>query len=290
MKPMSRAGTILVLVGALMGSVMLLPAAAAGPGALVGTFAISDGRCSPQQTEAPTGSYFAMLTGASLAGPFVANGSSADASGPCANKNYTPLLAGTDGGLKTGAYQPNPSPPFDGKGNALGALIIRPVSFFGTSFALSTQPVDPQTKLGVTAPQIIDTGGQLSGDLRAIDVAYSNEYFNQGAPKPDGSLPALTRRMQGTIACDGTYSLTWSSTIVGGPFNKFTGSWHLTGTFRPANGTVADALGCSTPVAAASGSGGGGGGGFPVVPAILGVLVVAILIGGGVALRGRARG
>ena len=28
--------------------------------------------------------------------------------------------------------------------------------------------------------------------------------------------------------------LEWSSTIVGGPFNNFTGTWHFEGTFEPA--------------------------------------------------------
>ena len=32
-----------------------------------------------------------------------------------------------------------------------------------------------------------------------------------------------------------TYALDWSSQIVGGPFNNFTGTWRLTGTFRKAS-------------------------------------------------------
>jgi len=49
----------------------------------------------------------------------------------------------------------------------------------------------------------------------------------------------------GTITCSGAFTLTWQSQIVGGPFNDFTGHWNLSGTFKPAKGTLAAALGCS---------------------------------------------
>jgi hypothetical protein len=35
-------------------------------------------------------------------------------------------------------------------------------------------------------------------------------------------------------AATGHFVLQWKSLIVGGPFDRFTGSWHLEGTFVPA--------------------------------------------------------
>jgi hypothetical protein len=37
----------------------------------------------------------------------------------------------------------------------------------------------------------------------------------------------------GTLSPGGRYTLEWKSLIVGGPFNGFTGRWHLEGTFVP---------------------------------------------------------
>ncbi|MBV8528741.1 MAG: hypothetical protein JOZ75_10525 [Candidatus Dormibacteraeota bacterium] len=217
----------------------------AGPHNLVGLFRLTDGKCSTSQTEPPTGSYFAMLSGKSLAGPFVANGTAADASGAkCPNQSSTPLLAGSDGGLKTGNYQPNPTSAFDSSGNGLAGLIAKPASFFGTDFALSTNATDPQSTTSVATPKIMDTGGKLSGDLSALNVAWNTGYYNQGAPKPDGTYPGVTTALSGTIACDGGFTMIWASTIVGGAFNNFTGSWHFTGTFVPASGSLSQALGC----------------------------------------------
>jgi len=77
------------------------------------------------------------------------------------------------------------------------------------------------------------SGKKLSGDLDAVSVAYGNQQFNQGAPKPDGSTPTGTAGPTGTYdAKTGKYTLEWSSAIVGGPFDGFTGIWHLEGTFK----------------------------------------------------------
>lgn len=290
-----RRGAVLVLpvatalVAAL--SSPLHPAAAATGVNLVGTFHITDGACSAGATQAPTGSYFQMLAGKSFSGPFVSNGSAADASGPCANKTATPMLAGSDGGLKTGSFQPNPSPAFDSSGNALVGLIIKPVTWFGTKFSLSTQATDPQTGTAVPAPTIVDTGNALSGNVAAVDAAWNGSFFNMGAPKPDGSHLGETTMLSGSIDCQGAFTMSWASTVVGGAFNNFTGSWHLTGTFQPQTGTVADALGCSSSsssTAAVTAPSADGGGGFPVLPVGIAVIVV-LAIGGGVALKARAR-
>ena len=59
---------------------------------------------------------------------------------------------------------------------------------------------------------------------------WNKQYFNQGAPKPDGSgQPAKGRYNARTKH----FTLAWTSKIRGGPFNGFSGYWHLEGTFSP---------------------------------------------------------
>ncbi|MHB1712356.1 MAG: hypothetical protein ACYCV7_13305 [Acidimicrobiales bacterium] len=205
-----------------------------GTHSLVGTFKITAGTCS-SATATPSGSYLQMEGNG---GAVVKN-----SFGGCANANYTPLKPGTKGGLVTGSYEPNPTPAFSGA-KALADQIIQPASFFGSAFALSSQAVDPQTSTHVPPPSVTSDNGQLSGNLAALDVAYNSAYFNQGAPKPDGTYPGTTKALSGTISCGGTFSMQWQSLIVGGAFNNYTGIWHLSGIFVPASGTVAHALGC----------------------------------------------
>jgi hypothetical protein len=202
---------------------------------LVGTFELAPGTC-PSATATPTGSWLQMVG----KGDAVIKNSF----GGCANPEYTPLSPGTKGGLTTGAFEPNPTPAFSGS-NALADDIAKPVSFFGSNFAMSTQAVDPQTHDTVPAPSVTSHSGVLTGNLEAIDVAYNGAYFNQGSPKPGGTYPGTTKPVSGTIDCAGTYTLQWSSLIVGGAFNGYTGVWHLTGTFEPAGGkSLAGVLGC----------------------------------------------
>lgn len=228
---------------------------------LVGTFRLTAGSCSG----AVTGSYFRMIQpGGSAAGPFVSNSDS-----PCGDKAYTPLRPGSDGGLITGGYQAQPQPPFDGAGNGRSARITAPQKFYGVDFATATNPTDPQTGVKVAAPEIRVDGRTLSGDLRAFAAAWNNQHFNQGAPKPDGGTPGITKRPSGTIDPEtGGFTLEWTSLIVGGPFNNFTGVWRLEGTFvsseaaPPGSSGGAAATGTADPgltaaVAASSRSGTG---------------------------------
>jgi hypothetical protein len=68
-------------------------------------------------------------------------------------------------------------------------------------------------------------------------VTWNNQYFNQGSPKPDGSYPGNTRPATGTYdAGTGAFTLSWTSQVQGGPFDKFTGQWHLAGRFVPSSG------------------------------------------------------
>jgi hypothetical protein len=209
-------------------AVGLGPAAGAAPAAaptdLVGTFRVTPGGCG----SGASGSYFRMIlpTG-NASGPFIEN---ADSS--CGDKTYTLFTPGTDGGLVTGTDQPAPSPGFDGKGNSLASRIIRPVRFFGVDFSVSTNAKDLQTGTATKLPALRQDGGKLSGDLSAFAATWNKQAFNQGAPKPDGSSPGNTASVAGTFdPATGRYSLTWASQIVGGPFDNFTGQWHLEGTF-----------------------------------------------------------
>jgi hypothetical protein len=196
--------------------------------ALVGTFEFTAGSC-PGAT--PTGTYFRMIQpGGSIAkGKFFDNPDS-----KCPDKSYTVETAGTDGGLSTTTYQPSPAKAFDKTGNALASEILAPGSFTAIKFGISTNSTDPQTKHSVPLPKIVDDHGVLSGQIEAWSASWNNLYFNQGSPKPNGSRPGLTSPLTGTYdQSTHAFVLTWASQIVGGPFNGFTGFWHLQGTFVP---------------------------------------------------------
>lgn len=124
----------LVIVAAMSGT-----AAAAGRGspptllagqALTGVFSVQAGQC--QAAGAPTGSYLEL----SERGLPVPNTSS-----PCVT--YTLLSQGTQG-LVSGAYQLDPNPTFDAKGNSLANGIFSPVTFLGTRFGGATTCSDQQ--------------------------------------------------------------------------------------------------------------------------------------------------
>jgi hypothetical protein len=205
----------------------------AGAASLVGTLRLIAGSCSGSTV---TGTYLRMiLPSGNPSGPYMSNSDST-----CHDQSYTPLAPGSDGGLAVGQYQPQPSPPFDAKGNALADRITAPATFYGTAFATSTNRVDPQTGRQVPAPQLTVSGSSLSADLRSFAVTWNNQYFNQGSPKPDGSEPGNTRTASGTYnPATHAFTLNWTSQVVGGPFDKFTGQWHLQGTFVPATANSA---------------------------------------------------
>jgi hypothetical protein len=203
---------------------------AAGAKELVGVFKVDPGTC---DTTGPVtkGSYFRMIqpNGKPGEGPYVPNGDS-----PCGDKTWAPMKPGSDGGLKTGAYQPYPDPAFDDKGNGTGSTVTEPTVWFAVKFANATNEKDPQTGSATSMPKIMVEDGKLSGDLSAYAAAWNKQHFNQGAPKPGGDRPGLTVGPTGTYdEATKAYTLDWSSQIVGGPFNNFTGTWHLEGTFEP---------------------------------------------------------
>lgn len=223
--------------GALLASFALVATAlAGGAGAaggkgkkLVGTFLLDAGTC--DDTGTPSGSYFKMVAigGTVEDGPFIGNLDST-----CSDAEVTLLEPGTDDGLSTAKYQPQPDPPFDATGNGLADRIVTPTSFFGIDFAVSTNKADPSSGDDVPKITITNKGGELSGDTSAYAVGYSNQQFNQGAPKPDGELPGNTTELTGTYDPETkTFEMEWASQIVGGPFADHTGIWHLEGTFKP---------------------------------------------------------
>jgi hypothetical protein len=248
----ARVIALLAGVGVAMGSVLAVGpsgiAAAATP--LVGTFTITAGSCSGGVA---TGTYLRMVLsgGTNAAGPYFSNSDST-----CADNTYTPLAPGTDKGLVSGSYQPEPAPAFDGSGNALANRVTAPVAFEGVRFATATNPVDPQTGLHVPAPSISADGNALSGSVQSFAVSWNNQQFNQGSPKPDGSSPGNTTPVTGTYnPSTGAYTLQWSSQVVGGPFNGFSAFWNLTGTFIPAaGGSPSGATATPAPSGAQSGS------------------------------------
>jgi len=212
----------------LVPSALLLQPADATTTPLIGTFTITAGSCSGGTA---SGTYVRMVLsgGTNAAGPYFSNSDST-----CSDNTYTLLSPGSSGGLVTGSYQSQPSPAFDASGNSLSSAITEPVAFEGVNFSTATNAVDPQTGLHVPAPSIEANGTTLTGNLQSVGVSWNNQEFNQGSPKPDGSAPANTTPVSGTYdPSTGAYTLQWSSQIVGGPFNGFSGFWNLTGRFIP---------------------------------------------------------
>ncbi|ADG96818.1 conserved hypothetical protein [Segniliparus rotundus DSM 44985] len=219
----ARAVAARCAAAAALASAALIASPPANAEGLNGLFSIAPGSC----VGSPQGSYFRMILPAGGEdGPFLGNSDS-----PCGDNTVTPLAPGTDGGLITGKYQPQPAAPFARNGDATAGTVTRPVRFYGVLFATSTNQTDPQTKEQTALPVINRDGNTLSGDLSAFAVTWNNQVFNQGAPKPGGDLPGHTTPVKGVIDTNGNYTLTWTSQIVSGPFDGFTGLWHLQGHF-----------------------------------------------------------
>lgn len=221
----TRYAAVIAIVATAAVSPAACPATADESVPLKGLFALTPGACADGKA---TGSYFRMILPAGDAsGPYLSNGDSL-----CSDQTVTPLAPGTDGGLKSGEYQPQPANAFDGNGNAVSGSITQPVRFYGVGFATASNQTDPQTGQGTALPQLTASGSKLTGDLSAFGVTWNNQVFNQGSPKPGGGLPGKTIPISGTIdRSTGIFTLEWTSQIVGGPFNDFTGLWHLVGKY-----------------------------------------------------------
>jgi hypothetical protein len=235
-----------------------------GAGQLVGLFRLTPGTMNGGQI---SGTWFRMLQpgGNPGNGPFMKNADS-----PADGGLVTLLQPGSSGGLRTGGYQSQPTPAFASDGNSLADAITVPTKFFGVKFSISTNPVDPQTKTRVAPPTVVLKDGKLTADLSSWAASWNNQNFNQGAPKPVlstgakapgqeqaerawdwvshrwlDSVPKPTVTGTGATgtynAKTGAFVLEWTSYIVGGPFNSFTGIWHLQGVFKPSGRAPAGA-------------------------------------------------
>ena len=234
MKHRSIAGALLAVVALVAGACGDdggdKSSSADGVDELVGLFKLDPGACT--DAGVTSGSSFRMINpgGKAGEGPYISNGDS-----PCGDKTFSPMFPGSDGGLRSGAFQAQAAQPFDAGGNGLTESIAKGVPFFAVRFAVATNEKDPQTGGSSPMPTIGVKDGQLSGNLSAFAAAWNNQHFNQGSPKPDGAMPGLTSGPTGTYdSATKKFSLDWSSQIIGGPFNNFTGVWHFEGTFEKA--------------------------------------------------------
>lgn len=171
-----------------------------------------------------TGTYFRMIEPGGTDEYF------SNASSTAPDHTYTFLRPGTDGGLELGQYQPPPSPAFTSEGFARASRVTKPQAFESIKFSISTASTDAQSGAKVPAPSLVLNGNKLTGNFSAWTAEWNKIYFNQGAPKPNGSYPGLTRPVTGSYnSKTRAFTITWYSAIVGGPFNGFTGFWHLQG-------------------------------------------------------------
>lgn len=233
-------------------------------GELIGLFRLTAGAVDGDEI---TGTWFRMLQpgGDAEDGPYMVNANS-----PADGGEATLLTPGTSGGLRSGGYQSEPDPAFDGAGNALADAITQPTMWFNVAFSISTNRVDPQTQTEVPPPTIVLEDGELTADLSSWAASWNRQEFNQGAPKPVPStgaqapgqeqaervwdwvagkyLEAAPRSTSTGDGATGTYDpdtgafvLEWTSYIEGGAFNGFTGLWHLEGVFEPSGRAPDDA-------------------------------------------------
>jgi hypothetical protein len=199
------------------------PSQAASSKALNGTFRLTAGSYSGGKAH---GTWFRMIiSGSAKKKAYLPNPDSRSK-----DKTYTLGRPGRDGGLATGRFQPSPDPAFDSKGNALARKIIKPEPFTAINFTVATLKKDPQSKKTVAVTGASVSGRRLTVRVPGYTAEWNKQFFNQGAPKPDGSGAAAT----GTYnAKSRHFVLTWTSRISGGPFNGYSGFWHLEGTFSP---------------------------------------------------------
>jgi hypothetical protein len=128
------------------------------------------------------------------------------------NKTYTAVASSASGGISTASAQPAPNPAFDSHGNSLASSIIRPTSFTGIKFGVTTTVV----------PSFYVSGSKLTAYIRHLYAQWNKQTFLQGAIA-FGTYNSRTH----------AYSLTWQAVVHGGPFDGYTGHWHLQGTFTP---------------------------------------------------------
>jgi hypothetical protein len=233
-KPHRPLPTLAIALALIVGTSALVgrTASAAAATPLSGTLAIAPGKyvaAGHGKATHYTGSYFRMLLPGATDKYFRNPNSKAK------DKSYTLFIPGSQRGLRLGSFQPPPTPAFASDGFALASTIVKPMTFAGINFSISTAPTDAQSGQTDVAPSLSATGSQVTGNFSAWTAEWNSIYFNQGAPKPGSEpFPGPTRPVNGTYnSRTKAYQIIWYSLIVGGPFNGFTGYWHLQGTLLP---------------------------------------------------------
>jgi hypothetical protein len=218
-RPIGVALVLAVTIGA--GLLDTGPAHSAGRTELKGTLELAPGALSHG---AYTGTYFRMVYPGGKSGYFKNSSSTAK------DQTYTLLAPGSEGGLKLGSFQPPPKTPFTSTGSARASSITLPEGFEDIKFSISTAKTDAQSGKAVSAPELYLNGDKITGNLSAWTAEWNKIYFNQGSPKPGGIYTGSTTPVTGTYnPKTKAFVITWYSQIVGGPFNSFTGFWHLQG-------------------------------------------------------------
>ena len=126
---------------------------------------------------------------------------------------------------------------------------------------MSTNAKDLQSGEATRVPALHADGGKLAGTSPPWMRRGTSSRSTRARPSRTARSPGNTTAPTGTYnAATGRYSLTWTSQIVGGPFDKFTGLWHLEGTFVPAGAgrtatTARSSTAGTTPTAGVAGGG-----------------------------------
>jgi hypothetical protein len=175
-------------------------AKAAAPTHLNGLFRIAPGRCAGGHGK-PSGSYLIVISAAR-------SRAVRNPRNRCANHVYTLLRPGTEGGLTTGRFQPEPSPAFDARRNSTATHLIAPVAFGPYLLGFATNSRDeqdaPSGAPAYPAPSAIDENGTLDLDLRSLVMTYAGNAnatcrqsygvgcWNLGSRSAQGTYDAAT--------------------------------------------------------------------------------------------------
>ena len=197
------------------------------PSPMIGLFRFKPGAYANSKV---SGSYIRLVLagGTRENGPFFPNPSSRATT-------YTLLNPGTDGGLRTGGYQPAPTPAFNATGDALANRIIAPQRFAFIQYSAQTSPIDPQT--GATCRRrrsACRPTASSAASCRPSRRSGTSRTSTSGRRSRTARSPGLTSPVSGTYNAETkAFTLEWTSQIVGGAFNNFSAAWHFEGTFEP---------------------------------------------------------
>jgi hypothetical protein len=108
------------------------------------------------------------------------------------------------------------------------SAIIQPVPFFGVNFSVVTAQTDPQLGTRDPLPVITARGGTRTGQITAWAAQWNGQSFNQGTPKPDGTLPTPHDEPVGDLRRrHGRVHPRLEEPDRRRPVHGFTGRWHL---------------------------------------------------------------